>query len=101
MLSLKWEVAVTGAFFSIFAQCVNLFVSGILLLMLIRAISSFLPLDDDSPFITFVYLMTEPAVIPVRMVVSLFVPIEELPIDICLLISYLLLSFLQTALASF
>ena len=47
-------------------QVVLLFVSGLQLAMLGRAILSWIPLDEDNPVENFLYGVTEPVIYPIR-----------------------------------
>ncbi len=80
---------------------VDIFISAILFLMFIRAIMSWLPIDDDSKILWFVNAVTEPVIYPVRAVLSNFKALEEFPIDISFLVSFILLSIIQTVLIAF
>ena len=67
------------------------------LAMLLRAIFSWLPIDQNR-FIDFLYAITEPFIAPVR---TLFVKMnwfQGLPIDISFLVSYILISVACTIL---
>lgn len=69
--------------------------------MLIRAAISWLPLDEDSRFVEFIYVATEPVIAPVRALLSRFEGIENSPIDISFFITFMLLSVLQIILPTF
>ncbi len=88
---------VTGLAY-VLINIVRVFLTAIEALMLIRAILSWLPVDEDSPLGYFVYMMTEPIVMPVRMVLERFDSIKSMPIDISFFVSFLLLSAIQMAL---
>lgn len=62
--------------------------------MLLRAVMSWITLDEDSPFATFLFYVTEPVIAPVRLLLSRFEAINESPIDIPFLVTALLLSLL-------
>ena len=64
------------------------------ILMLARALVSWLPLDEDSPIENFLYTVTEPVIMPVRSVIEHFGWFEGLPIDMSFFITFILLSFL-------
>lgn len=68
------------------------------LLMMGRALLSWIPLDDDNPIEDFLYTVTEPVIAPVRSVIEHFGWFEELPIDVSFLITFLLLSVLESLL---
>ena len=82
----------------IFTTLVSVLLSILQLFMLLRAVLSWLPTDDDSPFPGFVYTMTEPVILPVRMVLERSETVRSMPIDISFFISLILLTVVQTAL---
>lgn len=73
-------------------KTVSVLLSAMQLLMMLRAIISWLPLDEDSNIVEFLYMMTEPIIIPIRALLALFGDFDELPIDIAFFISFMLLS---------
>lgn len=83
----------------IVTEFVNLFLSALLGLMFIRAILSLFPMDEGSAVVNFVYLLTEPVILPVRMLFSAFGWLEDFPIDIPFFVAVLLLSLLRGFLA--
>lgn len=64
------------------------------LLMLARAIVSWLPLDEDSPVENFLYAVTEPVIAPVRALCERFGWFEGLPVDMSFFITFLLITIL-------
>jgi len=82
-------------FVYVITQFVSVFLSILQFLMLVRAIMSWLPLDEDSNVVNFVMMVTEPVIVPVRMLLDRFEWVHELPIDISFLIAFMLLSILQ------
>ena len=64
------------------------------LLMLARAIISWLPLDEDNPIENFLYTVTEPVIAPVRALLDHFGWFEDLPIDMAFFITFFLLAIL-------
>lgn len=67
-------------------------------LMMIRAIASWFFPAEDNAFQRFLVAATEPFIIPVRAVLERIDFIASLPIDISFLITYVLLSILQSLL---
>ena len=66
--------------------------------MMIRAILSWFPMDDNA-FTNFLYGLTEPVIYPVR---ALFVRMnwfQQTPLDMSFLVTFLLLSVLTTLLS--
>lgn len=64
-------------------------------LMFIRAVLSWLPVDDDSPVVNFVYMMTEPIIAPVRILLERFDFVRRMPIDLSFFVAFILLSTVQ------
>ena len=64
------------------------------LLMLARAIVSWLPLDEDSPVENFLYAVTEPVIAPVRALCERFGWFEGLPVDMSFFITFILITVL-------
>ena len=56
----------------IFTKTVSVLISALQLLMMLRAVISWLPVDEDSNLVTFLYTMTEPLIMPVRALLSRF-----------------------------
>lgn len=65
------------------------------LLMMARAIVSWLPIDEDNPIVNFLYTVTEPVIIPVRSVIDYFGWFQGMPIDMSFFITFILLSILE------
>ena len=86
------------AFFYVLSAVASLLIGIVLLLMFVRAILSWLPLDEGSAFSEFLFVTTEPFIIPVRAILERFESVRSLPIDISYLVTMLLLSFLRAIL---
>lgn len=78
----------------ILAWTVSLFIGFIQLMMFIRVLLNILPMDEG-PFHYFSFAVTEPFVIPVRIVFDKFGWQGSLPIDIPFFVTYLLLSLIS------
>ena len=65
--------------------------------MFLRAILSFF-LDPENPFLTFCIAVTEPVILPFRVILSRFESIERLSFDIPFLVTYFALLLLGRAL---
>ncbi|MGN1346229.1 MAG: YggT family protein [Eubacteriales bacterium] len=74
---------------------VRYLITAIQLLMLARAILSWLPIDEDNAVVNFLYAVTEPVILPVRAVLERFGWFEGMPIDMSFFITFLLLSILE------
>ncbi len=75
----------------IIANVVVLLLTAVQLAMLVRAVLSWFPMDDNK-FTDFLYGVTEPFIYPVRMLFEKLNWFQNLPIDISFMVSYLLLS---------
>ncbi len=81
-------------FYYLFSTTVSLAIHVIQFLMLIRAVLSFLPVDEEGKLTALVYTFTEPVVLPVRRIFERFGWFASFPLDIPFFVTYLLLSFL-------
>ena len=79
----------------VFVQIVLLFISVLEFLILGRAITSWFPLDDDSPILNFLYLATEPILAPIRAILEHIPFLRDLPIDASTLIAFMILTLLS------
>ena len=71
------------------------------LLMLIRAVLSWFPVvDRSSKIMSFIYMVTEAVISPVRRFLSRLPSVSRFPIDISFLATYLLLHLVQIVLSS-
>ena len=68
------------------------------LLMLARALISWLPIPEDSPVENFLYGVTEPVIMPVRSLCERFGWFEGLPIDMPFFLTFILVSILAAVL---
>lgn len=74
---------------------VNCFIVALQFLMIARALVSWLPMGEDSPIGRFLYTITEPVVMPVRMVLERFESVKNMPIDISFFVAMMLLIVIQ------
>lgn len=77
---------------------VSLLLGAIQLLMFVRALLSWFPIDEENPILQFVTAATEPFIIPVRALLERVEFIASSPIDISFFVTFILLSVLQTIL---
>ena len=89
------------AFIYVVTKLVSVFLGAEQLLMMFRAVLSWLPVDEDSNISNFLFAMTEPVIYPVRMVLDRFEGLDEFPIDLSFIISFMLLSLVQILLPTF
>lgn len=73
----------------------RLLISGIELLMLIRALLSWFPIDEDSTLLRFLYAVTEPVIFPVRALLARLGWFQDFPLDVSFFLTFLLLSVLR------
>lgn len=73
----------------------NYFIIALQFLMMARALSSWLPMREDSALNNFLYAVTEPVVIPVRMLLERFEAVRNMPIDISFFVAMLMLMLIQ------
>ncbi len=84
--------------FTIVADVVVLLLSAVQLAMLVRAILSWFPIDSNK-FVDFLYGITEPFIVPIRLLFQKMNWFQDLPIDVAFMASYLLLSVLSLVLS--
>ena len=89
------------AFIYVVTKLVSVFLGAEQLLMMLRAVLSWLPVDEDSDISNFLFAMTEPVIYPVRMLLDRFEGLDEFPIDLSFIISFMLLSLVQMLLPTF
>ena len=90
-----------SAFIYVVTKLVSVFLGAEQLLMMFRAVLSWLPVDEDSDISNFLFAMTEPVIYPVRMLLDRFEGLDEFPIDLSFIISFMLLSLVQMLLPTF
>lgn len=88
-------------FLYILTGTVSIYLTVLMLCMFARAISSWFPVNDDSPVIRFLYAITEPVIYPVRAVLGRSELVQSIPIDVpffvTMIIIYLLYLMLEFA----
>ena len=89
------------AFIYVVTKLVSVFLGAEQLLMMFRAVLSWLPVDEDSDISNFLFAMTEPVIYPVRMLLDRFEGLDEFPIDLSFITSFMLLSLVQMLLPTF
>lgn len=81
-------------FFYIFAQVVSLGLSALSLAMFLRVILQFF-VAEDNKFLIFCYAVTEPFIIPIRVIMEKMNVGQNSPIDIPFFVAYIILTLLQ------
>jgi YggT family protein len=85
----------------LFANTAMALVWALEICMLLRAVLSWFPIRDDNPILTFVHMLTEPIVAPIRALFDRMGWFRNMPIDISFFVAYLLLSALATVMQIF
>lgn len=85
-------------FFTVVTDIVVLLLLGVQIAMMLRAILSWFPLDSNK-FVDFLYTITEPFIVPIRLLFEKLGWFQNLPIDISFMVAYLLLSVLSFVLS--
>ncbi len=67
--------------------------------ILIRVILFWIPLDEDNKIADFFYAITEPIIMPMRLLLDKSEIVRTVPIDIPLLVTAIILSILSTILS--
>ena len=90
-----------SAFLYVVLAVLNGLIEILTLLMLIRAILSWFPVADrSSKIMSFLYMVTDIVVSPVRRVLDRFDSLKNFPIDISFLAAYVILHLVQAFLGS-
>ena len=86
----------------VMVQCVLIFIDAVSLAMLVRAILSWITMGEQTRIGAFLFVVTEPIIIPIRALCNRFGWFQGLPIDMPFLLTMVVLSFagifLQTVL---
>ncbi len=82
----------------IIARTVSLFLAFEQFAMFGRAILSWFIRYEGNPIMTFLVLVTEPVILPFRLLLSRFEALERIPVDISFLVAYIALSLIQALL---
>ncbi len=88
------RLGVTSLFYVV-SSVASMLIGILLTLMFIRAIFSWFPMDEDSPFFNFLYGVTEPFIMPVRLILERFELFRSMPLDMSFLITAMILSILR------
>ena len=84
----------------VLVRFVSVLLFALEILMMARVIMSWLPLDDEAPLIRFLYVVTEPFVMPVRNLLERSETIASMPFDLSFMVTYLILILVQMFLPS-
>ena len=76
-------------------SAVRLFLTAEQLLFLVRAVLSWIFMNEDSQVMNFLYRVTEPLILPARVLLGKIDGMNEIPIDIPFFATVILLSVVQ------
>ena len=82
----------------IISRFVLLSLGAVQLAMFARMIMSLFDFDEEGNFGTFLALLTEPVILPVRVILSRIRALDGIPIDLSFLVTYLLITVLTYSL---
>ncbi|MBQ9151904.1 MAG: YggT family protein [Clostridia bacterium] len=77
----------------VIVQCVLIFIDVLSLAMLVRAILSWFTMGEQTKIGAFLYVVTEPVILPIRALCNRFGWFQGLPLDMPFFITVVLLSF--------
>ena len=77
----------------ILVQCLVIFMDILSLAMLVRAVLSWFTMGEQTKIGAFLYVVTEPVILPIRALCNRFGWFRGLPMDMPFLITMVLLSF--------
>lgn len=81
----------------VLANVMSLLLTLLNFAMILRAVFSWIPELDDSAVGDFLYMVTEPFIIPVRAILNRISGVQNSPIDISFLVTCLLLLVVRAA----
>lgn len=90
-----------GTLSFVVSKVVYVLLEAVQFAMLGRAIVSWLPIDEDNKFVLFLTAITEPFVLPIRLLLNKLGAFQNSPIDFSFFISYMILVVLSTIMDGF
>ena len=84
----------------VLAKCLVIFIEILSMAMLVRAVLSWFFMGEQTKIGAFLYVVTEPVILPVRALCSRFGWFRGVPLDMPFLITMVLLSFAGISLQS-
>ena len=73
----------------------RLLITCIEFVMVLRALLSWFPIDEDSALLRFLYAVTEPVLFPVRALLARLGWFQDFPLDVSFFLTFILLSVLR------
>ena len=80
---------------SLFVSAIQLFLTIEQVLFLVRAVMSWIFMNEESTVMNFLYRVTEPLILPARVLLGRIKGINEIPIDIPFFVTVMLLPLIQ------
>ncbi len=80
------------------ASFVDVLLTALYFAIFVRVILSWLPIDDDSSFLNFVYMITDPVIVPIRSLLERIPAFGNSPIDFSSFVAMILIFALQAML---
>ena len=77
----------------VIVQCVLIFIDILSLAMFVRAILSWFTMGEQTRIGTFLYVVTEPVILPIRALCARFGWFQGMPLDMPFFITMVILSF--------
>lgn len=85
----------------VLANFVDVLLTVLVFAIFVRAILSWFPVDEDGPLVSFVYLITDPVIVPIRAFLERFSFFQNTPVDFSSFFAMLILMILQTVIGLF
>lgn len=84
----------------VFKMTVYIMLEAVLLAMLLRAVLSWVNIDPNGGLYGFLCMITEPFILPVRLILESIEAVQRLPIDLSFFVTYLILNLISMLLNS-
>ena len=82
----------------VFINFIRYMIVALQMLMFARAIMSWIMMEEENTFTRFINVITDPIIMPVRMVLEKFEFIRNMPMDISFFVAFLILVIVQNLL---
>lgn len=79
----------------IIVSIVQILISALEIAMLLRAVLSWFIMDDNHPLMNFLRMVTEPVILPIRLLFDKMGWFTDSPLDIPFMVTYLILMILS------
>ena len=76
-------------------RAVQVLLLGLEIAMLLRAILSWFPINEENAFSNLLYCITEPVIMPVRALLEKLGWFQDLPLDMSFFFTYILISIVS------